>query len=109
MDWFNVCWKFPELKNSVNGEEDGRLKSKSGEYVHIEVKQSVEETSAMLQTVLQGCDYAANKLALEVHRNVVINDVCTSMLVGFTLDVADLSVWIDPIGFWWCYQYANFY
>lgn len=96
-----ICFtpQFPDLKGSIEGEEDNTFRNKLGESVKVEIKESIAETSALLQTVLVGDTLAAEKLALEVHRDIQMSDVNTSFIPKDEIEIGEtLGIWIDPIG-----------
>lgn len=96
-----TCSQFPELKNSIRGEEDNKFCNTLGESIIVEIKDTPEFTSDLLSVVLNGNKIAANLLSREVHKLIQLNDVNTSappndIKLDLTLD--NLGIWIDPIG-----------
>lgn len=70
-----------------------------GETISVEVKASQEETSSLLEKVLNGDRLAADLLAFEVHKDIEIETIKTVLPHGkFDIDLSSLGVWIDPIG-----------
>lgn len=93
--------QFPELSNSIRGEESNIFRNKLGETICVEVKATQDQTSALLEKVLNGDKQAAELLALEVHKDIEIDTIRTVAPRGdFDIDLSNLGVWIDPIG--WC-------
>lgn len=68
-----------------------------GESVTITVCTTVEETAALLATVLDGDHTAASLLAQAIHQNPATIDAITDTLT-LSLSLSDLGIWIDPIG-----------
>lgn len=97
MNWF----QFPVLIGNILGEESNIFKNKLGESICVEVKASEDETSSLLEKVLNGDRLAANLLAIEVHKDIAIETIRTLVPNGnFELDLTNLGVWIDPIGWY---------
>lgn len=70
-----------------------------GEEIAVEVKPSLDETSALLEKVLNGDEVAAKILATEVHKTVDIGDIRTRIPErDFQINLEKLGIWIDPIG-----------
>lgn len=90
--------QFPELADSIKGEESNVFENKLGESVVVEIRGSKEETASLLKTVLSGDETAAQRLSAEVHRNVSLLEVDTSAVPEFDIDAGSLGIWIDPIG-----------
>lgn len=82
----------------VKGEENNVFENKLGEQIEVEVKSTLNETSALLQKVLQGDSIAANALASEVHRVVTLDKTTEEDSENFDIDMESVGVWIDPIG-----------
>ncbi|CAH1113829.1 unnamed protein product [Psylliodes chrysocephalus] len=90
--------QFEELSSSIKGEENNVFKNKLGEKICVQVKPSEAETSSLLETVLNGDQLAATRLAAEVHRNLDIRNVKTDIPQNdFEVDIEELGIWIDPI------------
>ncbi|KRT83983.1 hypothetical protein AMK59_882, partial [Oryctes borbonicus] len=94
----DVGRKFPALVNNINGEESNTFSNCLGETIEVKVLNSEEETSSLLEKVLNGDRHAAELLAEAVHTDVnlaVVNtrkDIPDDPVVN-----EDLSIWIDPI------------
>lgn len=90
--------KFPGLQNMVKGEENNIFENKLGEQIEVEVKPTLNETTELLQKVLQGDSLAASTLASEVHRIVTPDKTNEEVSENFDTDMESVGVWIDPIG-----------
>lgn len=86
----------PELGKGVRGEESNKFTSSHGETICVEVQSTKEETTRLLERVLDGNIAAASKLALIVHSNP---EVCedTELSSCPVACVSSLGIWIDPI------------
>ncbi|RZC41458.1 inositol polyphosphate 1-phosphatase [Asbolus verrucosus] len=91
--------QFPELQRSIKGEENNIFSNQLGETIQVEVKESEEETAALLQVVLNEDARAAQLLAREVHRDVSLDEVTTQKAPAedFIINLQNSGVWIDPI------------
>ncbi|XP_050510899.1 inositol polyphosphate 1-phosphatase [Diabrotica virgifera virgifera] len=90
--------QFNELSANIKGEENNVFKNKLGEKICVEVKPSEEETSTLLEIVLNGDHLAATLLAAEVHRDLNIESIKTDVPeTEFNVNFEELGVWIDPI------------
>ena len=89
---------FPELGDSILGEESNKFTNKLGNCLTVEVKDTMEETKELLVKVLDNNQIAASLLAQQVHAEVALD---TNTLEGQSCDLDcsldDLAVWIDPI------------
>lgn len=92
--------KFPELKNFIRGEESNTFSNTLGETITVDVKQTEAETAELLGKVLDGDNRAAELLAVEVHKDILMDDINTKISGCLDLEISldDLAVWIDPIG-----------
>ena len=54
--------EFPELKDSIQGEESNKFTNTLGESIQVEVCSTLEETSKLLSRVLTGNQNAADIL-----------------------------------------------
>ena len=92
---------FPELENSIFGEESNEFENTLGEKIAVSVQENEEKTKALLTKVLNGNSDAAHTLAKHVHSEIKMEDVNTTPLpcsipeTGF--DTKDIGIWIDPI------------
>ncbi|KAF7279509.1 hypothetical protein GWI33_007091 [Rhynchophorus ferrugineus] len=94
----DIGLQFPDLKQSIEGEESNHIVNKLGEEVDIEIKDSAEETARLLSKVMDGDVEAARVLADEVHRTVSIDEVDTKTpTFDFDVDLENIGIWIDPI------------
>lgn len=72
-----------------------------GETICVEVKATQDETSCLLEKVLNGDRLAAGLLATEVHRDIEKETInITLPKTNFQMDLNNLGVWIDPIGWY---------
>ena len=87
---------FPELEESILGEESNKFTNKLGNCLTVEVKDTMEETKELLVKVLDNNQIAASLLAQQVHAEVSLD---TNTLEGQSCEcsLVDLAVWIDPI------------
>ncbi|XP_069662484.1 inositol polyphosphate 1-phosphatase [Haliaeetus albicilla] len=88
--------EFPELRGHIHGEESNEFKNGQGETVAVRVCATPGDTAALLLSVLEPEQAAAELLAAAVHRDVALEDV---ELAGVALSIPpqDLAIWIDPI------------
>ncbi|CAG9863153.1 unnamed protein product [Phyllotreta striolata] len=94
----DIGHQFKELSSSIRGEENNVFKNKLGDKIRVEVKPTEEDTSNLLEMVLNGDQQAASRLASEVHRNLEIDSIKTDVpQKNFDIDLSKLGVWIDPI------------
>lgn len=89
--------QFQELSD-ILGEENNTFENKLGEKICVEIKSTEEETSNLLETVLNGDQIAAALLAAEVHREIHVEDIKTNLRQEFEVALEKLGIWIDPIG-----------
>lgn len=90
--------RFEELAPNIRGEENNIFKNKLGEKICVEIKHNEEETSNLLEIVLNGDHVAATLLAAEVHRDLNIEDINTDVpSKKFGVNFDELGIWIDPI------------
>ncbi|XP_018572429.1 inositol polyphosphate 1-phosphatase [Anoplophora glabripennis] len=88
--------QFQELSD-ILGEENNTFENKLGEKICVEIKNTEEETSNLLETVLNGDHIAATLLAAEVHKEIHIEDIKTNLTEKFHIVLEKLGIWIDPI------------
>ncbi|XP_056634903.1 inositol polyphosphate 1-phosphatase isoform X1 [Diorhabda sublineata] len=90
--------QFEELAPNIRGEETNIFKNKLGEKICVEIKHNEEETSNLLEIVLNGDHIAARLLAGEVHKHLNIEDINTDVPhEPFDVKFNELGIWIDPI------------
>lgn len=89
--------QFPELREHIHGEESNEFRDAEGGTVTVQVCATLEDTAALLLSVL-GPEQtrAAELLAEAVHREVTLGD---TELAGIDPGVSpgDVGIWIDPI------------
>lgn len=92
--------QFPELAEHIHGEESNSFSNTLGETITVEIRETQQETAELLFKVLDGDKNAADILAAEVHKNIVMDDINSQISSCLNLDipVSNLGVWIDPIG-----------
>lgn len=90
---------FPEMRESILGEESTHFTNKLGQEITIAVGDTAVETAAGLEAVLDGHSKAAEALAAEVHRSVDYDTTLENIPeLPESLDYSNLGIWIDPIG-----------
>lgn len=97
---YDIGLQFPELKESIKGEEDNVFCNTIGEKIVVQIQPDVTSTANLLQTVLNGADVAARLLAEEVHRNISLKEIdvyLDNIPKDVPLDYGQLGIWIDPI------------
>ena len=117
--WNEVKKAFPELEDSIHGEESNKFTNKLGNCLTVEVKDTMEETKKFLVKVLGNNQSGWTRLQ---HRSLLNRcrrtsfenkNICfiskvhaevaliTNTLEGQSCDLecslVDLAVWIDPI------------
>lgn len=92
--------QFPELAEHIHGEESNSFSNTLGETITVEIRETQQKTAELLYKVLDGDKNAADILAAEVHKNIVMDDINSQISSCLNLDipVSNLGVWIDPIG-----------
>jgi len=95
---YDMGKEFPELKDSIQGEESNKFTNTLGESIQVEVCSTLEETSKLLSRVLTGNQNAADILAKLVHYDAKpeFEDV-DKIPDDSEFNVEDLGIWIDPI------------
>ncbi|KAM9305582.1 major facilitator superfamily domain-containing protein 6 [Gastrophryne carolinensis] len=88
--------KFPGIEKNVRGEESNEFTNELGEKIIVEVCATEEETSKLLQKVLDNNEAAAKKLAQAVHQEIELTDK-TLDAVDVTISQNNIAVWVDPI------------
>ncbi|KAM4626381.1 inositol polyphosphate 1-phosphatase isoform 1-T2 [Discoglossus pictus] len=96
--------KFPGLEENIAGEESNEFTNELGEKIIVQVCATEEETSRLLQKVLDGNEAAARTLARAVHQEVALSDPA---LDAVTVDIpqSNIAMWVDPIDS--TYQYIK--
>ncbi|CAB3386120.1 Hypothetical predicted protein [Cloeon dipterum] len=91
--------KFPELIGFIQGEESNVFTNTLGETIEVKIMGSQEDTAELLSKVLDGDRSAADLLALEVHRDVIIDSDIPQELndTNNLLPMDTIGIWIDPI------------
>lgn len=73
--------------------------NQQGESIKVEIKDTVANTTALLTTVLAGNAEAAERLAIEVHRDAPRSQPNIGQFPRFDVEsTTNLGIWIDPIG-----------
>lgn len=93
--------QFPSMRKRVYGEESNHFFSKHlNKELVVEVKSNSIDTALMLAELFNDDREIANILAREIHRDVSIEEINTKIVSDETisLDIEQLSIWIDPIG-----------
>ena len=92
---------FPDLENSIFGEESNEFENTIGEKIVVSVQENEQKTRDLLTKVLNGNSEAAHILAQHVHSELKIEDVNTTSLPDTIpeteFDIKDIGIWIDPI------------
>lgn len=68
-----------------------------GESIVLEITDDFENTSAILEKVLDGNRSAAHLLSIEVHKDITEETIGELPDIQEELDINDLGIWIDPI------------
>ncbi|XP_074032748.1 inositol polyphosphate 1-phosphatase isoform X2 [Leptinotarsa decemlineata] len=90
--------QFQELSSHIKGEENNVFRNQLGQEICVEVMPSQQETSNLLEKVLNGDRIAAELLAAEVHKEIELAEINTTIpQQDFCIDLTELGVWIDPI------------
>lgn len=89
------------MVDNIKGEESNKFTNTIGESIHVKVKDTEQETCALLVNVLDGDVDAARILARTVHSSVLLDILSGDhkarlSKVDFSTD--NLGIWIDPIG-----------
>ncbi|XP_036388240.1 inositol polyphosphate 1-phosphatase isoform X2 [Megalops cyprinoides] len=92
----DVGAQFPELKDFIHGEESNKFENGLGESITVTVRETEEETAALLSTVLDGDRTAAALLATAIHQDLQLVDQAAGSL-ELPLRPHELGIWIDPI------------
>lgn len=99
--------QYCDIADFIRGEENNKLTNTLGETVIVDVKETEEETAALLAKVLDGNMRAAGLLASCVHNNVTISFDLDVDEVNVELPLSDMGIWIDPIDSTAEYIYGN--
>ncbi|XP_012268787.2 inositol polyphosphate 1-phosphatase [Athalia rosae] len=91
--------EFPDLAEHIKGEENNTFSNTLGESVTVKICSTFEDTAKLLERVLNNDSEAATLLAIEVHRDIGMEDVPGSKNLHNNLQLAvdQLGIWIDPI------------
>ncbi|XP_075036146.1 inositol polyphosphate 1-phosphatase [Mixophyes fleayi] len=96
--------KFPGLEKNVSGEESNEFTNELGEKIIVKVCPTEEETTNLLQKVLDNNEAAAKTLAQVVHQEVALTDVSLDA-INVGIPQSNIAVWVDPIDS--TYQYIK--
>ncbi|GFG34596.1 hypothetical protein Cfor_01927 [Coptotermes formosanus] len=89
--------QFPAIANHIFGEENNMFSNILGDTIKVEVQEDQVATASLLSMVLSGDIQAAEVLAVEVHRNLSVEEIDTDNLPQLTLPLEQCGMWIDPI------------
>ncbi|XP_019627208.1 PREDICTED: inositol polyphosphate 1-phosphatase-like [Branchiostoma belcheri] len=93
----NLGKQFPSIIGHIHGEEDNTFTNQLGETITVEVQPSLQQTSDLLCTVLDGNQHAAMLLAEAVHWEVTMETDQRLTAAANDIPVESLGIWIDPI------------
>merc|ERR1712002_743400 len=95
----DVSQTFPNLRDSIFGEESNQFTNKLGQAVTVSVQKDEAATKELLARVLNDNKEAADLLAKEVHSDIKLDDILTSTIDKYndSFNKEDIGVWIDPI------------
>ncbi|XP_022911286.1 inositol polyphosphate 1-phosphatase [Onthophagus taurus] len=85
--------KFPEITDSIFGEENNVFENKLGEKICVKVLKTAEETKKLLIKVLNNDEEAADLLAEIIHEEI---DLKIDLPI-ISENIEDFAIWIDPI------------
>lgn len=88
---------FPAIRDSIKGEESNKFENILGESVLIEIQEDPLETKNLLIKVLDGNEEAAEALAGEIHKDVVVEEFQNLPEIGACIDHEKVGILIDPI------------
>ncbi|CAG2057891.1 unnamed protein product [Timema podura] len=94
--------KFSDIAGHIYGEETNSFTNTLGDTITVEVQKDQDSTAALLSKVLDGDTIAANLLASEVHRDMVLAEVDTGSVplpLNLELPLKSMAMWVDPIDF----------
>lgn len=95
----DVSSMFPQLENSIFGEESSQFTNSLGDSVCVAVGSTEQQTQVCLEKVLDGNSSAAKILAQEVHKSVEYNSDDLGVFPELPeLNLSSIGIWIDPIG-----------
>ncbi|MBN3305659.1 INPP phosphatase, partial [Amia calva] len=86
--------QFPELENSIFGEESIEFMNGLGEKIQVQVCETEHKTTMLLSKVLDGNMAAAEALARTAHWDILLSDLGTG---DIDIPLESLGVWVDPI------------
>ncbi|XP_063223592.1 inositol polyphosphate 1-phosphatase [Bacillus rossius redtenbacheri] len=92
--------KFAEIADHIRGEESNLFCNTLGETITVQVEKDQASTAALLSKVLEGDAEAAELLAMEVHREMLLEDInvgSTSFPHEVEVPLHQMAMWIDPI------------
>ncbi|XP_048856203.1 inositol polyphosphate 1-phosphatase [Brienomyrus brachyistius] len=88
--------QFPQLTGFIYGEESNKFENSLGESIQVTVCSCEEDTAALLATVLDGHQAAADLLAQAIHQDLQLTDEAAESL-ELLLCPSEVAIWIDPI------------
>nr|CAD7585916.1 unnamed protein product [Timema genevievae] len=92
--------QFSDIAGHIYGEETNSFTNTLGDTITVEVQKDQDSTAALLSKVLDGDTIAANLLASEVHRDMVLAEVDTGSVplpLNLELPLKSMAMWVDPI------------
>nr|CAD7452739.1 unnamed protein product [Timema tahoe] len=92
--------QFSDIAGHIYGEETNSFTNTLGDTITVEVQKDQDSTAALLSKVLDGDIIAANLLASEVHRDMVLAEVDTGSVplpLNLELPLKSMAMWVDPI------------
>nr|CAD7575749.1 unnamed protein product [Timema californicum] len=91
---------FSDIAGHIYGEETNSFTNTLGDTITVEVQKDQDSTAALLSKVLDGDTIAANLLASEVHRDMVLAEVDAGSVplpLNLELPLQSMAMWVDPI------------
>ncbi|CRK94974.1 CLUMA_CG008462, isoform A [Clunio marinus] len=88
---------FPQLRENIKGEESNKFENILGESVVVSITEDPIETKSLLLKVLDGNEKAAEALAVEVHKDVSVDEIETLPDIVELINIEQVGIWIDPI------------
>nr|CAD7204785.1 unnamed protein product [Timema douglasi] len=92
--------QFSDIAGHIYGEETNSFTNTLGDTITVEVQKDQDSTAALLSKVLDGDTIAANLLASEVHRDMVLAEVDAGSVplpLNLELPLQSMAMWVDPI------------
>nr|CAD7420013.1 unnamed protein product [Timema poppensis] len=102
MDFYSPSGQiqFSDIAGHIYGEETNSFTNTLGDTITVEVQKDQDSTAALLSKVLDGDTIAANLLASEVHRDMVLAEVDAGSVplpLNLELPLQSMAMWVDPI------------